>query len=71
VTYAPGGTASGHIVQGEQRRDYGFAGLVGAGRSELAQAIFGVDPAVGGGILLEDKPVKVHAPKDAIGNESI
>ena len=45
----------------------GFAGLVGAGRSELAQAIFGVDPAVGGGILLEGKPVKVHAPKDAIG----
>src|SRR5256885_5526856 len=37
----------------------GFAGLVGAGRSELAQAIFGVDPAVGGGILLDDKSVKV------------
>ena len=46
----------------------GFAGLVGAGRSELAQAIFGVDPAVGGGILLDDKSVKVRAPKDAIGN---
>jgi ribose transport system ATP-binding protein len=44
----------------------GFAGLVGAGRSELAQAIFGVDPAVGGGILLEDKPVKVQSARDAI-----
>jgi len=44
----------------------GFAGLVGAGRSELAQAIFGVDPAVGGGILLDDKSVKVRAPRDAI-----
>jgi len=45
----------------------GFAGLVGAGRSELAQAIFGVDPAVGGDILLEDKLVKIHTPRDAIG----
>jgi ribose transport system ATP-binding protein len=45
----------------------GFAGLVGAGRSELAQAIFGVDPAVGGGILLEEKPLKVRSPRDAIG----
>src|SRR5207253_3430959 len=44
----------------------GFAGLVGAGRSEVAQAIFGVDPPVDGGILLEDKPVKVQAPRDAI-----
>jgi ribose transport system ATP-binding protein len=44
----------------------GFAGLVGAGRSEVAQAIFGVDPAVGGDIFLEDKPVKVRAPRDAI-----
>src|SRR5205823_3629044 len=33
----------------------------------LAQAIFGVDPAVGGGILLEDKLVKVQSPRDAIG----
>jgi ribose transport system ATP-binding protein len=45
----------------------GFAGLVGAGRSELAQAIFGVDPAVSGDILLEDRLVKIQTPKDAIG----
>ncbi len=40
---------------------------MGAGRSELAQAIFGVDPAVGGDILLEDKLVKIRTPRDAIG----
>ncbi|MGH9901454.1 MAG: sugar ABC transporter ATP-binding protein, partial [Pyrinomonadaceae bacterium] len=46
----------------------GFAGLVGAGRSEVAQAIFGVDPAPGGTILLKGEPVKVESPQDAIRN---
>jgi len=35
----------------------GFAGLVGAGRSEVAQAIFGVDRPVGGEILMNGKPL--------------
>ncbi len=35
----------------------GFAGLVGAGRSEVAQAIFGVDRAVDGEILMNGKPL--------------
>jgi len=45
----------------------GFSGLVGAGRSELLQAIFGIDAHESGEILLEGKPVRIGSPKDAIG----
>ena len=44
----------------------GFAGLVGAGRTEVVRAIFGADPVLGGEIKLEGKPVKFKSPKDAI-----
>jgi ribose transport system ATP-binding protein len=44
----------------------GFAGLVGAGRSELAQAIFGIDPPLSGDLFLEGKSVRVRVPQDAI-----
>jgi ribose transport system ATP-binding protein len=44
----------------------GFAGLVGAGRTEVAQALFGVEPAMGGDVLLDGKPVTVRSPRDAI-----
>lgn len=43
-----------------------LSGLVGAGRSELMQAIFGVDKSWGGTILLDDKVVKIKTPLDAI-----
>lgn len=46
----------------------GFAGLVGAGRSETAQAIFGVDKCSYGEILVDGKPVKISSAKDAIKN---
>src|SRR5436305_4356202 len=44
----------------------GLAGLVGAGRSELAQAVFGVEPPTGGTLRLGGKPLKINAPRDAI-----
>ena len=44
----------------------GLAGLVGAGRSETAQAIFGVDPAPGARILLDSRPLRIRSPQDAI-----
>jgi ribose transport system ATP-binding protein len=44
----------------------GFAGLVGAGRSELAQAIFGVDPPGGGTVSLDGETLKINSPRDAI-----
>jgi energy-coupling factor transporter ATP-binding protein EcfA2 len=44
----------------------GFAGLVGAGRSEVAQAIFGVEPALGGTLTLDGAPLAIGSPRDAI-----
>jgi rhamnose transport system ATP-binding protein len=43
----------------------GLAGLVGSGRSELAQTIFGVTPADGGEISIAGKKVAIHSPAQA------
>lgn len=44
----------------------GFAGLMGAGRTETTRAIFGVDPKDGGEIVLDGKRIDIHGPQDAI-----
>ncbi|EKC44522.1 ribose import ATP-binding protein RbsA, partial [human gut metagenome] len=44
----------------------GFAGLMGAGRTETTRAIFGVDPKDSGEIILEGKTLKITNPNDAI-----
>jgi ABC-type sugar transport system ATPase subunit len=44
----------------------GIAGLVGSGRSETAQVIFGVLPAESGDILINGKKVKIQRPADAV-----
>jgi ABC-type sugar transport system ATPase subunit len=46
----------------------GFAGLVGAGRTELMRAIFGADSILSGEIKLDGKTVEFKSPKDAIDN---
>jgi ABC-type sugar transport system ATPase subunit len=46
----------------------GIAGLVGAGRTDLARLIFGADPVEGGEILLDGRPVAIRTPRDAIRN---
>jgi ribose transport system ATP-binding protein len=46
----------------------GLAGLVGAGRTELAQCLFGVDPIDSGEIYVDEKPVTIRNPRDAIAN---
>ena len=46
----------------------GLAGLVGAGRSETAQVIFGILPAQSGEILIEGKPVRIKEPAQAVAN---
>ncbi|MDR3277895.1 MAG: sugar ABC transporter ATP-binding protein [Oscillospiraceae bacterium] len=44
----------------------GFAGLVGAGRTEVARAIFGVDRIRSGRITLDGEPARFKTPQDAI-----
>jgi ribose transport system ATP-binding protein len=44
----------------------GMAGLVGAGRTELSEAVFGVRRIIGGELLLDQHPLEVASPTDAI-----
>ncbi|MGC9326297.1 MAG: sugar ABC transporter ATP-binding protein [Candidatus Hinthialibacter sp.] len=44
----------------------GMAGLVGAGRTELARALFGIDPIDSGEILVDGRPVSWRSPGDAL-----
>lgn len=48
----------------------GIAGLMGAGRTEIARAIYGLDSIDSGEIILKGKKIKIRSPKDAI-NEGI
>lgn len=64
------------VSRGEKLRDcnfevragevLGFAGLVGAGRTELARAVFGADRVDGGSVELEGRTLKIKKPQDAI-----
>ena len=44
----------------------GIAGLVGSGRTELARALFGIDPITGGSIALGGNPVAIRRPQNAL-----
>ena len=62
---------AGHLVRDINFSLYegeivGFAGLMGAGRTETTRAIFGVDPKTSGEIFLDGKEVKISCPMDAI-----
>jgi len=46
----------------------GMAGLIGAGRTEIARAIFGIDRKASGTIELDGKELKIDSPTDAISN---
>ncbi len=46
----------------------GFAGLMGAGRTEIARAIFGADKLTSGKIFVNGKEVKIKSTRDAIKN---
>jgi ribose transport system ATP-binding protein len=44
----------------------GFAGLMGAGRTEVARAVFGADPTDAGEVWVHGKKVKIRSPQDAV-----
>lgn len=45
---------------------FGIAGIVGAGRTELARAIFGADAIDSGEIILDNRTLHITSPRDAI-----
>lgn len=57
-----------HRIQLELRAGevLGLAGLIGAGRTELARILFGITPADTGDIRIEGRPVQIESPRDAI-----
>ncbi|MCA9078051.1 MAG: sugar ABC transporter ATP-binding protein [Planctomycetaceae bacterium] len=59
----PGEELVFHVKQGEI---VGVAGLVGAGRTELLRALFGVDPILGGTIKVAGQKVAIRSSLDAI-----
>lgn len=44
----------------------GLAGLMGAGRTEVLNAIYGLDPADSGEIRVSGRPVRIRSPRDAL-----
>ncbi len=65
-----------HLNQEGQLRDISFslrageivgmAGLIGAGRTELCRALFGVDPIDSGRVWVRGRDVKIHSPQEAV-----
>jgi ribose transport system ATP-binding protein len=65
-----------HLMRGNAIRDVnftlrkgeilGFAGLMGAGRTEVCRAIFGADPYDDGEIVVKGQPVHIKNPTDAV-----
>lgn len=48
----------------------GLAGLVGAGRSEIARAVFGIDSIAGGRIAFDGRTVEIRHPQSAVESAS-
>jgi rhamnose transport system ATP-binding protein len=46
----------------------GFAGLVGAGRTDVALSLFGITPAHSGTVKLDGRPIKVTTPDEALAH---
>jgi ribose transport system ATP-binding protein len=63
TTRFPGVDVSLTVNRGEV---LGIAGLIGAGRSELAEAICGMSSRMSGRVLLDEEPIAIESPRDAI-----
>jgi ABC-type sugar transport system ATPase subunit len=44
----------------------GFAGLVGAGRSQIAEALFGLDPRAEGGVTIDGRPLRLGSIRESM-----
>jgi ribose transport system ATP-binding protein len=60
------GAGTAASFSAERGEILGFAGLVGSGRTELMQTIFGVTPALGGQMQLDGQPFSPQSPRQAI-----
>jgi ribose transport system ATP-binding protein len=65
------GLSRGRMVRGvgfslRKGEILGFAGLMGAGRTEVARVIFGADPRDAGEIIVHGKPCAIRSPRDAV-----
>jgi inositol transport system ATP-binding protein len=49
----------------------GLAGLMGAGRTEVARALFGLDPISGGTIRIQGRPARIRSVRDAIAHSMV
>jgi ribose transport system ATP-binding protein len=63
TAYRPRHAVTFDVARGEI---LGLAGLVGAGRSELVQTLFGVDRPLAGSIRLAGQVLRLRGPRDAI-----
>ena len=66
IDLADGGRVKGCSLVLHAGEVVGLAGLVGAGRTELAHLIFGAAPRTGGKVLIENQPVEIGSPREAI-----
>ena len=58
----------GRELRGPQGEVLGLAGLVGAGRTDVALALFGIAPAESGSVELGGRPVVIRSPREALGH---
>jgi monosaccharide-transporting ATPase len=60
------GSLRGVSVEVRRGETVGLAGLMGSGRTETAKAIFGAEPPDHGTVEVEDRPVRLRSPADAV-----
>ncbi|MFL0364345.1 sugar ABC transporter ATP-binding protein [Pseudobacillus sp. 179-B 2D1 NHS] len=53
-------------IQVKRGEIVGIAGLVGAGKTEICQALFGASPQTSGDVFIQGKKVKITSPSDAV-----